>query len=72
MTMIKIPQIGYQGSQANDANALINATITATVRAHTAPVKTPNPANSTTMPPIRWIHPQVVESNCNTYFGVTA
>ena len=44
---------------AKFAIALIMATITPTVRAHTAPLNTPNPAKSTTTPQSRWIHPQL-------------
>ena len=35
------------------------------------PASTPNPASSTTMPAIRWIHPQLVASNSKTWFGAT-
>ena len=52
------------GSQAKFTMALITATITPTVRAQTAPRNSPMPANRTMMPPMRWIHPQVVASNC--------
>src|SRR6476619_3577376 len=67
-TMIAIAQTGYHGSQANAAIALTTARITPTVRAHTAPENTPNPASTTMIPTSSWIQPQVVRSNWKMYF----
>ncbi len=67
MTTIKMPQTGYQGSQAKPTTALITPRITPTVRAQMAPLKSESPAMNTTMPRIRWIQPHVVRSNWNTY-----
>src|SRR3954451_7209570 len=61
--MIATPQTGYHGSHANAATPLTIAMITPTVRAHTAPVNTPNPASTMMIPTIRWIHPHVERSN---------
>ena len=64
IAIIVIDQTGYYGSQAKFTMALITATITPTVRAQTAPRNSQMPASRTMMPPMRWIHPQVVASNC--------
>ena len=65
--MITIDQTGRYGSHAKLAIALIAATITPTVRPHTAPLKTPKPAKRTMTPPMRWIHPQLVVTNSRMY-----
>ena len=57
IAMIAIAEPAANGSQAKAAAALMMAMITPTVRPHTAPRKTANPAKKTMIPPIRWIHP---------------
>jgi len=51
--------------KAKLAIALITARVIATTRAQVRPESSPQPANATSSPTSRWIHPQEVASNWN-------
>jgi hypothetical protein len=52
------------------AMALRTARAIPTTLAQVRPASSPTPARATTIPRIRWIHPQVVMSNWNRYWRV--